>query len=98
MQFQERLKELREEKGYTQDQVAEKLNVTRQTISAYEKGNSEPILSNLVTLADLYNCSIDYLLCRTKEKYNLNTLSKDNKEFLLEIIKLSENYDIKKKR
>ena len=96
--FPDRLKELREDIGYTQDYVAEKLSVTRQTISAYEKGISEPTLSNLVKLADLYNCSIDYLLCRTKERINLNTFNKYNKELILGIIELINKYEIKKNK
>lgn len=96
--FCDRLKELREDYGYTQDYVANKLNLTRQMISAYEKGTSEPTLSNLVKLADLYNCSLDYLLCRTKERTNLNIYNKDNKDFILKLIKLIDSYDIKNKK
>lgn len=96
--FCDRLKELREDYGYTQDYVANELNVTRQTISAYENGTTEPTLANLIKLADLYNCSLDYLLCRTKEKTNLNVSNKDNKEFILKLIKLIDNYDVKNKK
>lgn len=97
MQFSDRLKELREDHGFTQDYVAGKLNVTRQSISSYEKGTSEPVLVNLVRLADLYNCSLDYLLCRTKEKSNLNVFSQDNKDFIINLIKLVNKYEVKRK-
>ncbi|MBU3106716.1 helix-turn-helix domain-containing protein [Clostridium gasigenes] len=97
MQFYDRLKELREDNGLTQDYVSEKLNITRQSISSYQKGNSEPILSNLIKLADLYNCNLDYLLCRTKERCNLNVLNKENKEFILNILNLVDKYEIKRK-
>ncbi|MBU3087459.1 helix-turn-helix transcriptional regulator [Clostridium gasigenes] len=97
MQFSDRLRELREDNGLTQDDVAERLNLTRQSVSSYEKGNSEPSLANLVKLAELYNCSCDYLLCITKERFNLNILNKDNKDFILNMLKLVDKYNIKRK-
>lgn len=59
-----RLVELRKVNGYTQWDVAEILNISRSTLSKYEKGILEPNLENLIKLADLYNVSCDYLLCR----------------------------------
>lgn len=91
------LKELREDKGLSQSDLGDILNVTRQTISGYETGSIEPPFSTLIILADMYNCSLDYLAGRTKEKYNLNLLNKDTKELLLDIIKVVEEYSIKKK-
>ena len=74
------LKELREDTNLTQLEVAEKLSLTRQTISRYETGDIEPPISTLIKLADLYNCSLDYLTGRTKERYNINLLSKEKKD------------------
>lgn len=91
------LKELREDKGLNQIDLAEILNVSRQTISGYETGTIEPPFSTLVKLADIYNCSLDYLAGRTKERYNLNLMNKNNKKLLLELIKVVEQYNIKKK-
>ncbi len=91
------LKELREDKGLNQSDLAIILNVSRQTISGYETGAIEPPFSTLVKLADIYNCSLDYLAGRTKEKHNLNLLNKDTKELLLELIEVVEKYNIKKK-
>lgn len=91
------LKELREEKGLSQQHLAEILNVSRQTISGYETGTIEPPFSTLIKLSDIYNCSLDYLAGRTKEKHNLNLLNKDTKELLLELIQVVEKYNIKKK-
>ena len=64
------LKELRKEKGLSQQHLAEILNVSRQTISGYETGAIEPPFSTLIKLSDIYNCSLDYLAGRTKEKHN----------------------------
>lgn len=65
--FGDRLKELREEKEMTQEELGKLLNVSRQTISGYEAGAIEPSISNLIKLADIFNISLDYLLGRTKK-------------------------------
>lgn len=91
------LKELREDKQLNQSDLAEILNVSRQTISGYETGSIEPPFSTLIKLADIYNCSLDYLAGRTKEKHNLNLMDKDNKKLLLELIEVVEQYSVKKK-
>ena len=48
------LKELRKEKGFTQEQIAEKLNVSGRTVSRWETGNNIPDISLLVEIAELY--------------------------------------------
>lgn len=62
MKFSTRIKEKRQELGWTQSAVATKLFVTRQTISNWEQGKSYPDLSTLVKLSDMYHISIDSLL------------------------------------
>ena len=65
-----RLLELRKQKGFTQEQLAEKLNVTNQSVSKWEKDINAPDITLLVELADLLETSVDYLLGRggnTKE-------------------------------
>ena len=55
------LKELRKEKNLTQEELAEKLNVSGRTVSRWETGTNMPDISLLVELADFYNVSIpDY--------------------------------------
>ena len=56
------LKTERTKLGLTQDEVAEKLIVSRQAISKWEQGNGYPDIENLVRLSDLYNISLDELL------------------------------------
>ena len=53
---------LRRESGLSQQRVAEELNVTRQAVSAWERGLSEPDARALTRLADLFNCGADELL------------------------------------
>lgn len=57
-----RIQKLREEKGYTQDQLAEKLFVSRQTISNYERNKSRPSLEMLERIADIFDTNLASLL------------------------------------
>ena len=59
--FAERLKELRLEKGIGQVELAKALNVSNGIISLWENGLREPKLSNLISLAQFFHVSIDYL-------------------------------------
>lgn len=95
--FGDRLKELRENQGMTQGFLAELLNVSRQSIGGYENNNVDPGMDILVNIADIFNISLDYLLCRTEEKHNINLLDADTKEFLLKVIELANDYKIIKK-
>ncbi len=60
-----RLRQLRIERGLKLKDVAEKLNVTIRTISHYEAGDREPSIDVLIKLCDLYDVSADYLIGRT---------------------------------
>lgn len=57
-----KLVSLRKQKGITQMELAEKLNVSRQAISRWEVGAAVPTTDNLKVLSELYGVSIDYLL------------------------------------
>lgn len=60
--YSNRIRELREAKSLSQDQLAEKLNVTKQAISQYERGVRKPSVPMLEALCDFFNVSSDYLL------------------------------------
>lgn len=57
-----KLVSLRKQKGLTQMELAEKLNVSRQAISRWEVGTAVPSTDNLKVLGDLYEVPVDYLL------------------------------------
>lgn len=57
-----RLKELREKAGYSQKDISEKLNVSRQAVSRWENEWSYPDIDSLVTLSKMYKISIDDLV------------------------------------
>lgn len=79
MQFGDRLKQQRKIKKLTQDDVAEKLNVSRQTISSWENEKSYPDIKSLISLSDMYDISLDTMLKEDsgmKEFIEKNDLSK----------------------
>ena len=60
------LKLLRKAKGYTQLSVQMKTGIEQALLSKYETGERVPPTETLIRLADFYNVSIDYILCRTE--------------------------------
>ncbi len=60
--FSERIKELRTEKGWTQSELADKINYKRNSISNWETRGKEPDFDTLILLANLFNVSSDFLL------------------------------------
>ena len=64
MDFQEKLIQLRNVNGILQKDLAEKLGVNLHTYQRFEYGQQEPRMSTLIALADLYNLSLDELVCR----------------------------------
>lgn len=62
MKLADKLAKLRKDSNYTQEQLADILGVSRQSISKWESGLSIPETEKLIKLGELYNCSMDYLL------------------------------------
>lgn len=60
--FQENLKTLRKNKGFTQEELAARLNVVRQTVSKWEKGQSVPDAEMLVKMAEIFEVPVSQLL------------------------------------
>lgn len=56
------LKLLRESKGYTQQQLADLLGLSQQSIQKYETSKSEPDIASLISIADHFCVSVDYLI------------------------------------
>lgn len=67
MEFQEKLMFLRKERGWSQEELGEKISVTRQTVSKWELGQTTPELAKLIELSELFQISIDELVGREKE-------------------------------
>ena len=62
MEFSSRLYELRKAKGLSQEELANKLNVSRQTVSKWELGDSTPDMEKLTAISDLFEISLDQLV------------------------------------
>ncbi len=65
--FQDRLKELRKNKKNTQKEIGLLINVNERNYRRYEAGEIEPTKTVLITLADYFNVSTDYLLGRSDD-------------------------------
>ena len=71
------LKELRKAKGLTQEQVAEKLNVSNRTVSRWETGSNMPDIGILVEMADFYDVSIPEIIYGERKSENMNQEAKE---------------------
>lgn len=76
MTFGEKLQKLRKEKGWTQEQLASQINVSRQSLSKWELNAALPDTEHIIRLSKLFNVSTDYLL--TEETANDHNQSSDN--------------------
>lgn len=60
-----RIKQLREEFNLTQQELADKINGAKSTIAMYENESRKPSMEVLISLSDIFGCTIDYLLGKT---------------------------------
>lgn len=88
-----KIKELREEYNLTQNELAKKINATNKSIWAYENDIANPPIDTLIKLADVFSCTIDYLVGRTDElglvKRENNALTAYENELLFNFRKLN---------
>ena len=73
MAFSNKLYSLRKQKGLSQDELGSKLNVSRQTISKWELGETTPELEKLIALGDFFEISLDELVMDIKAKESTKT-------------------------
>lgn len=102
MEFSNRLYNLRKQSGLSQEELGNKLNVSRQTVSKWEVGDTNPDMERLVMLSDLFQVSLDELILGIKPeakneqdvKYSMITeitekiYKKDNKQKIKKILKV----------
>lgn len=90
--FHENLKMIRKANGFTQEELAKKINVVRQTVSKWEKGLSVPDADTLLLIAEVLETSVSELLgSEIKEETNKNEVAE-------QLAKINEQLAIKNKR
>lgn len=67
MNFQIRLTNIRRSKGFTQKQVADGIGISEVGLQNYENGRRKPAFDVLISLADFYDVSLDYLVGRSDD-------------------------------
>ena len=83
-------KNLRMKSGLTQQEMADKLNISRSSIGMYENGEREPSFELLETIADYFNVDMNYLLGKKElsehipQGYYLNEDARDMAQFVFE--------------
>ncbi len=90
--FQDNLKTIRKNKGITQEELATKLNVVRQTISKWEKGLSVPDSDLLIRLAEILDVNVSQLLGSKVEE------NQDQNDLAQQLSRLNEQLAIKNNR
>lgn len=89
-----RIKELREERDLTQEDVAKAIQTSQRNISRWEKGQNEPASSFLIKLADFFDVSIDFLVSRSDDFGNIVAASNSSASLTAEdqeILKLFQS-------
>lgn len=97
MEFKDKLYDLRKQKGMSQEELALRLNVSRQTVSKWELGDSTPDMEKLVTISNLFEISLDELVMDKvasnddSNKSNLvkNILTDENKKKFIHGLKIA---------
>ena len=85
--FGERIKELRKRSGLSQEQLAQRLGITKGMVSSYETSMRMPSYSILIKIAQMFHVSTDYLLGMEKGDWvNLKGLTEKQKALVCEII------------
>lgn len=81
--FPQQLKKYRTKLGMSQEDIADKLFISRQAISRWESGDATPDLTNLIKLTDIFDCSLDSLVLGVpQQQTDTNGQDKiDNSEF-----------------
>ena len=81
MKLAEKLFELRKEKGWSQEKLAEQINVSRQSISKWESGQVLPEIEKIIELSKIFQVTTDYLLLdENSEKGSSEVILEENKD------------------
>ena len=83
----DRIRQLRESRGWTQSELSKVLGITRSSVNAWELGISVPSTQYIVELAGLFGVSTDYLLCADNSaSVSLNGLTESDMQLVHQIV------------
>ena len=85
MKFGENLKLIRKSKKMSQEQLAEKVNVSRQSVSKWETGDAYPEMSNILELCKIFNIKINDLI-----HTDMSDISSLDEEVIMNLVKFNE--------
>ncbi|MDR0979096.1 MAG: helix-turn-helix domain-containing protein [Lachnospiraceae bacterium] len=88
MKFNEKLMELRKKEGLSQEQLGQKLDVARQTVSKWELGETTPEMDKLVKMSELFSISIDELIKDTDNNISINSNTTNTQKLAGMVIKI----------
>ena len=93
-----RIKKLRKEKNITQIRLSIELEVSQETISAYEKGKYYPSAAMLIKLRDIFGVSIDYILGLSDTRFDplSETNLTEDETYILNLCRKMDDYDRKR--
>lgn len=80
MSFNEKLIELRKKEGLSQEELGYKLNVTRQTVSKWELGQTTPEMDKLIEISKIFNISVDELIKETETNTEIEQIKEEKTE------------------
>ena len=93
MNFSEKLLKMRKEQKLSQEELADKLDVTRQSVSKWESGQTYPEMDKLLAICKIFNCTLEEL---TNDEIKVEEFNKESKinivELILDYIKRTYNY------
>lgn len=81
MSLNQKIMQLRNVKNWSQEELAEKLNVSRQSVSKWESGQAKPDLDKIIALSDLFNVSTDFLLKDDNKEISTTPINKNHFKF-----------------
>ncbi len=86
------LKKLRQLRGISQQQLADVIMVSQQSVNKYENHDVEPNVETLIKIADYFNVSVDYLIGRidSEDKEKILNLNNVENKLIIEFRKLKE--------
>lgn len=95
-----RIREVREQIGMTQSDLAKRVHVSRSSVQSWENGQTYPSIDNCVSLANVFHLSVDYLVARSPHKeIRLDNYSENEKRLIFDLLEyFDRNAEVRKQQ